>query len=64
MRNRFTAEWQNATESDSVLSLVRKAPLGKRGGLKFAGKRHFLATQLFQCCTAVFHLLQRSSWSK
>ena len=27
---------------------------------KAARKRHFLAMQLFQCCTAVFRLLQRS----
>ena len=31
---------------------------------KAAGKRHFPATQLLQCCSAVFRLLQRSFWSK
>ena len=31
---------------------------------KAAGKRHFPATQLFRCCSAVFRLLQRSFWSK
>ena len=29
---------------------------------KATGKRHLLATHLFQCCSAVFRLLQRSFW--
>ena len=29
---------------------------------KAAGKRHFLATQLCRCCSAIFSLLQRSFW--
>ena len=36
----------------------------KRGGLKPAGKRHFPATRLFRCCSAVFRLLHRSFWWK
>ena len=35
-----------------------------KSGRKAAGKRHFLATQLFQSCSALFRLLQRSFWQK
>ena len=41
-------------------STIQDSASPKRGSS--AGKRHYLATQLFQCCTAVFRLLQRSFW--
>ena len=43
---------------------IPKFLLESKQSKKAAGKRQFPATQLLQCCMAVFHLLRRSLWSK
>ena len=49
---RFSQQALNVGAQTEELEIRRKA----------AGKRHFPAMQLFQCCSAVFCLLQRSFW--
>ena len=46
-----------------TLTLTPRCPRVKKFlRRKAAGKRHFPAAQLFQCCSAVFRSLQRSFW--